>query len=60
VTEALKRKLELWTVLGPGWLLLVYLVYAQGISALDTAYWIVLPIISIWGVWGIWVLIQAE
>jgi hypothetical protein len=145
----LKQKLELWTVLGPGWLLLVYLVYAQGISALDyelgvsmgtqesaavitevgtafwygfafgdlvlyipllaaglvghgldrawghallvaalgitvywpivclgavvaargadgwqlaseTAYWIVLPAISIWGVWGIWALIRGE
>jgi len=138
-----KRELDLWVLQGPGWLLLVYLVYAQGISVLDyefgvamgtqesaavitevgtafwygfafgdlivyipllaaglighcfgrgwarvilgaalgitaywpivslaavvaarradgwaledeTAYWIVLPVISVWGVWGLW------
>lgn len=144
-----KRQLDVWTVLVPGWLLLAYLIYAQGISAIDyelgvamgtqepaelitevgrafwygfafgdlsvyipllvvglvghglgtawgramlaaalgitvywpvvclaaivaargadgwvladeTAYWIVLPIISIWGAWGIWELLREE
>ena len=144
-----KRQLEFWTVLAPGWLLLAYLIYAQGISAInyelgvamgtqepaeritevgrafwygfafgdlfvyipllvvglvgyglgrawgravltaalgitvywpivclaavvaargaagwelanETPYWIVLPIISIWGAWGIWALIREE
>jgi len=144
-----KRQLDVWTVLVPGWLLLAYLIYAQGISAInyelgvamgtqepaeritevgrafwygfafgdlfvyipllvvglvghglgkawgravltaalgitvywpivclaavvaargaagwelanETAYWIVLPIISIWGAWGIWGLQRQE
>ena len=144
-----QRRLEFWLLQGPGWLLLVYLVYAQGLSALDyelgvamgtqesaavitevgtafwygfafgdlviyipllaaglvghwvgrgwarailstalgitvywpivclaavvaargadgwevaneAPYWIVLPVIAVWGAWGIWVLIQAE
>ena len=30
-----ERQRELWTVLVPGWLLLAYVIYAQGISAID-------------------------
>jgi len=149
VNEVAKRQLDVWTVLVPGWLLLAYLIYAQGISAInyelgvamgtqepaeritevgrafwygfafgdlfvyipllvvglvghglgkawgravltaalgitvywpivclaavvaargaagwelanETAYWIVLPIISIWGAWGIWGLQRQE
>lgn len=31
----MKRGIGFWTLQGPGWLLMVYLLYAQGISALD-------------------------
>ena len=30
-----ERQLQFWTVLGPGWLLVAYLIYAQGIPAID-------------------------
>ena len=58
------RGVSYWLLLGPGWLLLAYLVYAQAIPALDydlgvsmgtqeTAYWIVLPLIMIWATWAL-------
>ena len=31
----LRRRIGNWILQGPGWVLLIYLVYAQGISALD-------------------------
>ena len=35
MTTTRKRGLFFWTLQGPGWLLLIYLVYAQGISAIS-------------------------
>jgi len=32
-SEVKRRGLSFWTVQGPGWLLLIYLLYAQGITA---------------------------
>ena len=31
----MKRNIDFWLLQGPGWLLLFYLIYAQGISAFD-------------------------
>jgi len=35
VTDVPRRRLAYWILLGPGWLLLAYLIYAQGIPAFD-------------------------
>ena len=35
MTAMQKRRLAFWVVQGPGWLLLIYLIYAQGIAAFD-------------------------
>lgn len=54
------RDVGYWTLLGPGWLLLLCLVYAQAIPAFnyELGVAIVLPPIAWWAVWGTWRLIR--
>jgi hypothetical protein len=35
MTTTIKRGFAFWALQVPGWLLLIYLIYAQGISAFD-------------------------
>ena len=53
----MRRNLGFWMIQVPGWLLFLYLVYAQAIPAI---YRYVLPIIALWGVWGLWNLSQGK
>ena len=109
------RDVGFWVLQGPGWLLLLYLIYAQAIPAInydlgvalglidhgfrrywgtiilsaalgitaywpvvclaavvaardasawslsnEKTYWIVLPLITIWGAWGLWYLLNQN
>jgi len=60
------RDVGFWVLQGPGWLLLLYLIYAQAIPAINYDLGVAMGTqepaeqITIWGAWGLWYLLNQH